>query len=117
MIKEWLVITFLILGSCFMLVASIGIIRLPDIYMRMHATTKAPTLGMLLMLISICLFFGNLLTVVKSILIIFFIFLTIPVAAHMIGRAAHLIQTPKWEKTNRDDLEKDQRQPKEASHQ
>ena len=116
MIQEWLTIAFLILGACFILLASIGVVRLPDIYMRMHATTKAPTLGILLLLTAICIYFGDIIVIIKSVVIVFFTFLTAPVAAHMIGRAAHLIKTPKWEKTNRDDLEKAQKQSREVSH-
>ena len=106
MIKEWITIILLILGALFILLASIGLIRMPDIYMRMHATTKAPTLGMMLILASLCIYFASILTIVKSILIIIFIFLTIPVATHMIGRSAHLMNAEKWKNTHRDDLEK-----------
>lgn len=113
MIKEWLSIILLILGALFMLLASIGLLRLPDIYMRMHAVTKAPTLGTLLMFTGLCIQFTDLSTIIKSAVIIFFIFLTIPVATHMIGRAAHLMQVPKWKKTERDDLEETQQKDKD----
>ncbi|ELR70444.1 Na(+) H(+) antiporter subunit G [Fulvivirga imtechensis AK7] len=116
MIREWLVVISLVSGALFMLIASIGLHRLPDVYMRMHATTKAPTLGMFLMLTALCIHFFDLATVIKCVVIMSFIFLTTPVATHMISRAAHLMQVPKWKKTHRDDLEKAQQRNKEASH-
>lgn len=109
MIREWITIVLLIIGASFMLLASIGLLRLPDIYMRMHASTKAPTLGLLLILTALALFYSSFAVILKSMLIILFIFLTIPLAAHMIGRSAHLIKTPKWKNTTRDDLEKVQK--------
>lgn len=88
-----------------MFIASIGIIRLPDLYMRMHAATKAPTLGILLLLSAVCIFFAELSVFIKVTLIIFFLFLTVPIPTQMIVRAAHAMKIPKWEKTFRDDLE------------
>ncbi|GAA0191421.1 hypothetical protein GCM10009122_53890 [Fulvivirga kasyanovii] len=115
MIKEWTIIILLGLGALFILLASVGLLRLPDIYMRMHATTKVPTLGIMLMLASLCIYFTSALTILKSILIITFIFLTIPVATHMIGRSAHLMNTKKWKNTGRDDLEKAQEKEKQKT--
>jgi len=106
MITDLLIAIFLITGALFMLIASIGIIRLPDLYMRMHAATKAPTLGLLLLLTAICIYFPELSVIIKVALIIFFIFLTVPIPSHTIGRAAHAMKIPKWEETFRDDMEK-----------
>ncbi|UII30589.1 monovalent cation/H(+) antiporter subunit G [Fulvivirga ulvae] len=111
MIKEWIAIVLLALGALFILLASVGLIRLPDIYTRMHATTKAPTLGIMLMLTGLCIYFPSFPTVIKSLLILIFIFLTIPVASHMIGRSAHMMNTKKWKSTSRDDLEKSRKKP------
>lgn len=105
MFKEWIISIVMISGALFMLLASIGLIRLPDIYTRMHAATKAPTLGLFLMLVSLCLHITTVSVIFNSIFIIIFLFLTIPVASHMIGRAAHQAKTPKWKKTVRDDLQ------------
>lgn len=105
MIKEWIIVIVMLSGALFMLLASLGLIRLPDIYTRMHAATKAPTLGLFLMLVSLCLYFTSFFTIINSVFTILFLFLTIPVASHMIARAAHRIGTPKWKATVRDDLE------------
>ena len=76
-------------GSFFMLVASIGLIRLPDVYCRMHAATKATTFGMGGILLGASLIFQNAAVTTQALLAIFFLFLTAPVAAHLISRAAY----------------------------
>jgi len=89
-----------------MLISAIGLIRLPDIYTRMHATTKSPSLAIFLLLVAAILSFNSVYILIKAILIIVFIFLTVPVASHMIGRAANFLKIPKWKRTIEDDLEK-----------
>lgn len=95
---------FLLLGSFFILLSAIGIIKMPDLYTRMSATTKASTLGIGLVLIGTALFWGNVGIVVRSFAIILFLLLTAPVAAHIIGRAAYFDKVPFWEKTHIDEL-------------
>lgn len=77
-----------LLGAVFTLIAAIGIIRLPDMLTRMHASTKAGTLGASLILVAAAIIFGDLSTVAKSVTAILFLLLTAPIAAHMIGRAS-----------------------------
>ena len=72
-----------------MLVASIGLIRLPDVYCRMHAATKATTFGMGGILLGASLIFQSAAVTTQALLAIFFLFLTAPVAAHLISRAAY----------------------------
>ncbi len=79
----------LIAGGTFAAVAGIGLLRLPDVLLRMHASTKAGTLGVGLMVIGVAIHFGDLMVTTKAILIILFLLLTAPVAAHLIGRAAY----------------------------
>ena len=76
-----------LLGSFFILIASIGLIRFNDLYSRMHATTKATSFGVLLILLGVSLFFGTLSVVIKSLLVIIFIYLTAPLAAHSIAKS------------------------------
>ncbi len=108
MINDIIVSIFLVAGSFFMLVAAIGIYRLPDTYMRMHATSKASSFGSLLMLFAASLHFQTWYIIIESLLIIIFIFLTTPVAAHMIGHVAHLLNIPLWKNTHTDELKKSQ---------
>ena len=75
-------------GAGFSLIAAIGLIRFPDVLMRMHASTKAGTLGAGLALVGTAVFFGSVAVVTKCILAILFLLLTAPLAAHMIGRAS-----------------------------
>ena len=76
-------------GSFFMLVASIGLVRLPDVYCRMHAATKATTFGMGGILLGAILIFQSAAVTTQALLAVFFLFLTAPVAAHLISRAAY----------------------------
>lgn len=91
-------------GSLFAVVAAIGIVRMPDFYMRISSTTKASTLGASFILGATALHFEDAAVSGKIIAIIAFIVLTTPVAAHMIGRAAHQSGVPLWKGSIRDDL-------------
>lgn len=77
----------LISGSLFGLIAAIGILRMPDLYCRMHAATKAGAFGTSLMVVGLILIMPELRVFIQGLLIIIFFYLTAPVAAHMIGRA------------------------------
>ncbi len=81
----------LLLGTFFILSSSLGIVRFPDIYTRLHAATKASTLGLAGILIGAFLFLYVEHSIVsgKLLLALIFILITAPVAGHMISRAAH----------------------------
>lgn len=91
-------------GAFFTLVAAIGVVRMPDIYIRLSAASKASTLGAGLILTTVALFFDSAAVTGKVVAIIAFTLLTAPVAAHMLGRAAYFSGVPLWEKTVRDEL-------------
>lgn len=84
-----------LVGGVFAVIASVGLLRLPDVLTRMHASTKAGTLAGTLILIACALSFGDASVSVRSVIAIFFLFLTAPIAAHMIGRAAVRTTRPK----------------------
>lgn len=96
----------ILLGSIISIISTIGIIRLPDVYTRNHAASKGATLGVLLVLFGAFLIFWEQTGTVNSrlVLAIVFIFLTAPVAGHLISRAAYNSGVPLWEKSVRDDL-------------
>ena len=98
----------LIVGAVFLLVGSIGLFRLPDFYMRLHGPTKASTLGLGAILMASILYFsfsGNGIST-KEILIILFIFLTAPITAHMLAKAAlHVRNKPRKGTMNQSRLE------------
>ena len=77
----------MILGSLFCLVAAVGVVRLPDALTRMHAGTKAGTLGTGLLIIAVALFYHQLGISLRAATVLALVLLTAPVAAHLIGRA------------------------------
>lgn len=101
---EILISLFLFTGAALMLLAAIGIIRLPDLPTRMHASTKSGALGTSLIMIGVALAFLSTEVTARAMAIIGFIMLTGPVAAHVIGRAGYFVGVPLWERTVKDDL-------------
>ena len=95
---------FFVIGSFLMFLAGLGLLRLPDIFLRMSAATKASTLGAGFILIAAALYFEDLGTTSRAIATIFFLLLTGPIAAHRIARAAYFDGAPLWGGTLRDDL-------------
>ena len=94
----------LLLGAIFMLLASIGLVRLPDVLMRLHSSTKSATLGVGLIMLGVALVFGDFAIAIRAFAIVIYLFSTAPVAAHMIGRAAYLSGVPLWEGTLSDEM-------------
>lgn len=86
----------LLLGSLFALIAAIGVVRMPDLYCRMHAATKAGAFGASLILLALCVAMPTLRVCLQSILIIVFFYLTSPVAAHLISRISMIRKLPLW---------------------
>lgn len=99
---ESLVEVLALLGGIFVLLAGIGMLRFPDVYARMHAATKASTLGIALIGIAaaIALDDGR----VKALVAVAFIFITAPSAAHFVGRAAYFAEGIDIELAGPDDL-------------
>ncbi len=95
---------FIIIGSVFIFLTSIGLVKMPDIYTRISVTTKAATIGLGLVLLGTAVFFHDLSVYARSILLIIFVFMTSPVGSHMIGRASYLEGAKLWDKTIADDL-------------
>ena len=91
---EILAAALMLVGGAFSLVAAIGVLRLPDVLMRMHATSKAGTLGAGLVLAAAAIVLPGIASATKAVAAIAFILLTAPVAAHAIGRAAYYSATP-----------------------
>lgn len=81
-------IALLVAGLFFSGVASLGVLRLPDFYTRLHAVGKAETLGVLLTLTGLVVWEGLTLTTLKLLFVAAFFFLTNPTATHAIARAA-----------------------------
>lgn len=97
--KTLFAVLFMIAGTVFMLVAAIGLLRLPDLYTRMHAVTKAGTLGIGLVLVAAAVAFAEVSVVARVFVALLFVLLTAPVSAHMIGRAGYFSNVPLWKET------------------
>jgi len=99
------------LGALFILLAAVGVVRMPDLYLRISVTTKAATLGIGLILGAAAIYFGDTAITSRVFAIILFMLLTAPVGAHMIGRASYFTGVKLWHNSQHDDL-KDQYDPK-----
>lgn len=85
---EILIAALVLLGAALTFVAALGLFRLPDLYTRMHAASKAGTAGSGLLLLAVALQSGEADTWIKCLLAIVFFFLTAPVSAHLLAKAA-----------------------------
>jgi multicomponent Na+:H+ antiporter subunit G len=96
----------IVLGALLSLITTIGLIRLPDTYTRSHAASKSATLGIMFILTGALFFFWMEKGYISARLVlgIVFVFITSPVAGHLISRAAYYTNVPLWEKTTQDDL-------------
>ncbi len=101
--SDWIVAATLVAGGFFLFVAGLGILRLPDVLIRIHASTKAGTLGAGLVFIAVAVQFGDTVSVSLSVLTIVFLLVTAPVGAHAIGRAAYRMNIPLSENTHLDE--------------
>jgi multicomponent Na+:H+ antiporter subunit G len=95
-LRDALTILFVTAGVFFMLIGSIGVIRLPDFFTRSHATSKSDTLGIMLILSGFAFYEGLTTTGLKLIVIIIFIALSNPVGSHALARAAYFYGIKPW---------------------
>jgi len=97
--REILSGTLIMIGAAFMLLGGIGILRMPDLYTRMSATTKVATLGIGAIMLGVAIHFGELEVLTRALAVIALVLLTTPVAAHMIGRASYFAGVPLCKQT------------------
>ncbi|AGN00097.1 monovalent cation/proton antiporter, MnhG/PhaG subunit [Salinarchaeum sp. Harcht-Bsk1] len=83
------IVALVLVGLFFTVVSTVGVLRLPDVYSRAHTASQADTLGAGFALAGVALAIGVDATAIKTVLLLFFIFVTNPTAAHAIARAAH----------------------------
>lgn len=102
--REIISILLLLIGVVLMLISALGVVRLPDLYLRMSASTKSSTIGVASVLLAAAIYFNDLGIATRAIATIIFLLLTAPVAAHMIGRAAYFNGVPLWKGTRFDEL-------------
>ena len=102
--KETITSLLMLSGAIFAFLSALGILRFPDLFSRMQAATKGSAFGVTCLLLAVAVHFAELGIVTRSIVTIFFVLLTAPVAAHMIGRAAYFVGVPLWPGTITDEL-------------
>lgn len=102
MITNIVVVVLLVTGIFFMLVGTIGFLRFPDFYSRIHATGKCDTLGEGLMLLGLMIYEGASFVSVKILFLIIFIFIANPTSTHAIAKAAYDVGLPPWKKEKGD---------------
>lgn len=102
MMTEIITGTLLLLGSFLMLLAGVGILRMPDLLTRMHATSKAGALGAGLMACAFAVYFPEASLVIRALAVVVFVIMTAPVAAHVLARAGYFVGIKLWEGTVKD---------------
>ncbi|MBI03322.1 MAG: Na+/H+ antiporter subunit G [Acidimicrobiaceae bacterium] len=105
------VITVILLGSglSFMLIGAWGVVRLPDAYHRLHASSKCSTLGLFGMLAGAVVYIGTVDALIKAALTLLFTVVATPVGSHILAKAAHSRGLRQWDHTLSDELADDQR--------
>ncbi len=98
---------FLLAGSTICLVAALGVLRLPDFFLRMHAATKAGVAGAGLVLIGVAFSEPSIGMWVKVMFAIAFLLLTTPIAGHLLARAGYVAGVPLWGGTYQDELQRE----------
>lgn len=104
---EVLVVALMLIGALVILVASVGLLRMPDVYLRMSSATIAATFGVASMLLAVAIHFGSVRHALYVLGVIVFLILSVPVGSHMLGIAAYVAGLPLWKGTVSDQL-KDQ---------
>ncbi|MFB6125690.1 MAG: monovalent cation/H(+) antiporter subunit G [Halolamina sp.] len=88
------VAVLLVVGTAFLIVGTLGLLRLPNVYNRMHATSKATTLGAASIALSTWVVFGPGGEGLKGLVTVVFLFVTAPTGSHMISRSAQRMGVP-----------------------
>lgn len=102
MIFEIIAGLLLLTGAFFSLLAGVGILRFPDLYTRMHAASKAGTLGSCLMLLAIAFVAYDASVSLRAIAGVIFFLLTAPISSHLLARCSYVIGLTPWAGTIRD---------------
>lgn len=98
-VLQYLAGLLMIIGSVFALIAAVGLIRLPDVYSRMHAASKTGSVAAGLILIAVALISLDVAVTLRALVAIAFLLLTTPIGAHLLARSCLLAGSPLSEKT------------------
>lgn len=94
----------IMVGVIFVLIGSVGLLRLPDFYIRVSAITKAATVGVACIMIGVALYYNEIGVAIKAFVVVIFLMITSPIASHIIGRTAYIDGVPLWKETEVDEL-------------
>ena len=97
--NEVIAIVFFGIGVAFNFFGCLGLVRLPDVYNRLQASTKCVTFGTIFILIGVLIYIGFTTLGIKALLCLIFIILTSPTAAHAISKGAHHSGVSLWKKS------------------
>ena len=101
---DYIIMAFTTAGAIFILIAAIGVLRMPDFFLRLSVTVKSSTLGIGFIMGGVSFFFLDFPVTTKVLAIVFFLFATAPVSGHMIGRTAYFTGMKLWKNTILDEL-------------
>lgn len=102
--QDYLAAVLILIGSAFTLTATIGLVRLPDLYTRMHAASKAGTLGSCVVLLALAVHADDPAISLRALAGIVFFILTVPISSHLLAKEAHRVGYALWEHSERDEL-------------
>lgn len=114
-LREAVAAALAVAGGFFCFVAGLGVLRMPDLYLRMHASSKAGTLGCGLILLAVAVRFDDVGIAARAVAAAAFLMLSAPVGAHMIGRAAYRAGVPLWDRSVRDEWREAEGRERRAS--
>ena len=98
--STYFVVALLWIAALFTLVAAIGLLRLPDVFLRMHAATKAGTIGVISSLVALTIHFEDPAIRVRAVLIALFLAITAPIVGHVLSRASLIAGVPMCPETH-----------------
>jgi len=114
-VLEWLTVLLMLVGALLALLAAIGVLRFPDTFLRMQASSKASTLGLACLLAGAALQLPDVSSIIRLGSIAAFIMLTAPLSAHVVARASLHRATPLWKGTIRNEYDPGQCSSSESS--
>ncbi len=100
-----LISILILIGCLFIFLAALGVYRFPDLFSRLHAASKAASFGLSCLVLGVIFYLKDFRVTVEGVIVIFFTYLTLPIASHLIARASYFLRTPCWKATVIDELE------------
>ncbi len=101
-LREFVVLLLMFLGVALIVIAAVGLVRMPDLFLRNSVSSKGATLGVAALMLATAVYFNDLGVTSLALAVIIFMLLTAPVAAHVLGRAGYKSGAPFWTKTTLD---------------